>query len=337
MSSLVDLILKILEFYEFKIIEVEPKYILGEKEESSVAVIGLDIKKPPTIDELMVIMKNMPLSPDKYILATLQTITPQLEEFTNRENITIWDREKLEEEAGRAMLGAIEKAPEQQEAPEVITVDQEEKAPITKETVQIPVEKEEVEIRPELLAPENMGETIIRPKISMTEVSEISKKIVQGFRFDLELIPYYVFDYYCELIVEGHDETQQSRGTVAVNGLTNNVEQWDFDIDTVTDIDGSHTKLEPRIDAQTAFESARESAITWNTREIQTMDDRGSVTIYEKKKMRPNEDAIEIMRRGLVYLPVWCVEGSNGVMIINATTGKVIREDLYKESGRHYL
>ena len=52
--------------------------------------------------------------------------------------------------------------------------------------------------------------------------------------------------------------------------------------------------------------------------------------------MSPKEDAIEINRRGLIYLPVWCVEGSNGVMIINATTGKVVKEDTYREGNDVY-
>jgi hypothetical protein len=318
----------ILEFYEFKIIEVEPKYILSEKDESSVAVIGPYTKDPPTIGELAVIMKDMPLKPDKYILATLHDVSPQLKDYTDQENIEIWDREKLEDEAGRTMLGNIEKNQEEEVIPDVISVDEAVDVEITEKEVPPPVEEERTRPLPPP-PPEDMDETIITPTISMTEVSEISKKIVQGFRFDLELIPYYIFDYSCEVIVEGLDERTQSMGTVAVNGLTNNVEQWDFEIETVNNIEGSHTKLEPRIDFQKALQSARESAIAWNTKEIQTQDDRGSVTIYEKKKMRPNEDAIVIKKRGLVYLPVWCVEGSNGVMIINATSGKVIKEDLY--------
>ncbi|UCG70425.1 MAG: hypothetical protein JSV09_05265, partial [Thermoplasmata archaeon] len=149
-------------------------------------------------------------------------------------------------------------------------------------------------------------------------------------------IPYYVFDYSCELLVEGKTTPQINSGILAVNGLTNNAENWDFEFDTVEDMETSHTKLEPKFDEDRAFETARESAITLNTREIQTVDDRGAVTIYEKKKVRPKEGAIDIVRRGLIYLPVWCVEGSNGVMIINATTGKVIKEDIYREGDDIY-
>ncbi len=204
------------------------------------------------------------------------------------------------------------------------------------EGTQIPLEAEPIKVRIEPKEAEEVKEVIMKPNVTMSEVGEISKKIVQGFRFDLELIPYYVFDYTCELVVEGKTTPQINQGTLAVNGLTNNVETWDFDFETVMDVETTHTKLEPRFDEDKAFDTAKESAITMNTREIQTVDDRGAVTIYEKKKVRPKEGAIDISKRGLIYLPVWCVEGSNGVMIINATTGKVIKEDIYRESDDIY-
>jgi hypothetical protein len=114
------------------------------------------------------------------------------------------------------------------------------------------------------------------------------------------------------------------------------VETWNFDFETVMDMETTHTKLEPKFDENKAFDTARERAIALNTREIQTVDDRGAVTIYEKRKVRPKEGAIDIKKRGLIYLPVWCVEGSNGVMIIDATSGKVIKEDLFRDSSDAY-
>jgi hypothetical protein len=259
-----------------------------------------------------------------------------VEEFAAQENILLWDRKKLEEEIGRAVLSgaagesgahelleSIEGGPDiADEAPQAIP--------------EISLEVEPVPIKTPPVREDDSGELIMKPRMTINEVSEISKKIVQGFRFDLELIPYYVFEYSCELLVEGQTTPQTSSGTIAVNGLTNSAETWDFPFETVLDLETTHTKLEPKVDENRAFETAKETSIALNTREIQTVDDRGAVTIYEKKKVRPKEGAIEINRRGLVYLPVWCVEGSNGVMIINATTGKVVKEDIYREGDGVY-
>jgi hypothetical protein len=137
-------------------------------------------------------------------------------------------------------------------------------------------------------------------------------------------------------MVEGQNTPQISSGIIAVNGLTNSAESWNFPFETVIELETTHTKLEPKVDENKAFVTAKETSIALNTREIQTVDDRGAVTIYEKKKVSPKEGAIDINRRGLIYLPVWCVEGSNGVMIINATTGKVVKEDIYREGNNVY-
>ena len=32
----------------------------------------------------------------------------------------------------------------------------------------------------------------------------------------------------------------------------------------------------------------------------------------------------------LVYLPVWCIEGRNGVMIIDAASGNILKEETFK-------
>ena len=338
LSNLMEILKKIMGSYDFVITSEYPNYILFSKEGSKIAAAHFEAKDEIDISDLLAIKSEMPQDLDKIILATTQDVDEELEDFAAQENILLWGKRRLEEEIGRAVLGdkegefpgmgLLDEIPKERES-----VPQEE---ITVELPEIPSETEPVKMRIEPKGVEETGEMIMKPNITMSEVSEISKKIVQGFRFDLELIPYYVFDYSCELLVEGKTTPQVNSGILAVNGLTNNAENWDFEFETVEDMETSHTKLEPKFDEDRAFETARESAIALNTREIQTVDDRGAVTIYEKKKVRPKEGAIDIVKRGLIYLPVWCVEGSNGVMIINATTGKVIKEDIYREGDDIY-
>lgn len=338
MQNLMEILRKILISYDFTIIEKEQNYMLASKEESSLAAAVLDTKITPTKDDILALKAQMPPEVDKMIFATTAEINQELEDFAKEENILLWDRRKLEEEIGRAVLSDVDgeflgrRLLEgiEEEITSPISEEIEEKEP------EAPIEAGPIKIRIEPKQNEDEGESVLKPRVTMSEVSEISKKIVQGFRFDLELIPYFVFDYFCELVVEGQAKPQISQGTLAVNGLTNGTENWDFDFETVSEVESTHTKLEPKFDEDKAFETARESAIALNTREIQTVDDRGAVTIYEKKKVRPKEGAIDIKKRGLIYLPVWCVEGSNGVMIIDATTGKVIKEDLFRESDDIY-
>jgi hypothetical protein len=333
-----EILKKILKSYDFTIIEEHPDYVLASKDDSQVGCALLSAKGVITFSDVLARKEELPPELDKIILATPLDVPLELEDSAREENILLWGKKRLEEEIGRAVLSSA-----QGESPgegllgeivgDMLSVPGEE---IPSNEVLLPDDTEQVKVRIESKQTDNAGEAIIKPQVTMSDVSEISKRIVQGFRFDLELVPYYVFDYFCELIVEGKTAPQISQGTLAINGLTNNAESWDFDFETVAEVETTHTKLEPRFDENKAYETAKESAIALNTREIQTVDDRGAVTIYEKKKVRPKEGAIDIQKRGLVYLPVWCVEGSNGVMIINATTGKVIKEDIYRESDDIY-
>ncbi|UCF07704.1 MAG: hypothetical protein JSW28_08690 [Thermoplasmata archaeon] len=330
MPELMEILKKILRSYEFNITMEYPQYFLAEKEGSSVGAGVLKDDTPPTITEIIDLMNEMPQDLDKLILATTQELSQDVEDFASQEGILLWDRKKIEEEVGRAVLSGFGET-QAQDLLDAIKIET-----TSREVPQISLEPEPIHVKIEPKGLDKGGELIMKPTMTMSEVSEVSKKIVQGFRFDLELIPYFVFDYSCELVVEGQTSPQTSHGTIAVNGLTNSAESWDFDFETVGELETTHTKLEPRVDEDKAFETAKETSIALNTREIQTVDDRGAVTIYEKKKVRPKEGAIDIQRRGLIYLPVWCVEGSNGVMIINATTGKVVKEDIYREGNDIY-
>lgn len=336
MPELMEIIKKILLSYDFGIIAEKTNYILAEKDGSTVGAGMIATESSPMIPDLLDVINEMPQNLDKLILATTHELTEDIEEFASKENILLWDRKKLEEEIGRAVLSGFAGESKARELLESIRSEPAGVDVSAPDMPDISLEVEPVPIGTSPVSEEDSSELIMKPRMTINEVSEISKKIVQGFRFDLELIPYYVFEYSCELLVEGQNTPQISSGIIAVNGLTNSAESWNFPFETVVELETTHTKLEPKVDESKAFITAKETSIALNTREIQTVDDRGAVTIYEKKKVSPKEGAIEINRRGLIYLPVWCVEGSNGVMIINATTGKVVKEDIYREGNNVY-
>ncbi|UCG69049.1 MAG: hypothetical protein JSV09_14890, partial [Thermoplasmata archaeon] len=233
MPNLMEILKKILSSYDFIITSEYPNYILFSKEGSKIAAASLEAIDGINISDLMAIKAEMPQDLDKIILATTQDVDPDMEEWAARENILLWGKRRLEEEIGRAVLGDTEG-----EFPGMGLLDEipkeRESAPqeeITVDVPEIPSDTEPVKLRIEPKGREEIGEVIMKPNITMSEVSEISKKIVQGFRFDLELIPYYVFDYSCELLVEGKTTPQINSGILAVNGLTNNAENWDFEFD----------------------------------------------------------------------------------------------------------
>jgi hypothetical protein len=337
LSNIIEILKKIIISYDFNITEEFPNYLLADKEGSKIACVLLPPIEEISLPDILSQKQVLPPDIDKIIMATTLEVSPEIEKAASDEDILLWDKKKLEEEIGRVVLNSAQGSIPKEEL--IDSFLNESEIPIKKEEpteIKMPPTMDQIDVRIESKNIERDGEVIIKPQVTIQDVSEISKRIVQGFRFDLELVPYYVFDFSCELIIEGKTSPQISSGILAVNGLTNHAENWEFDFQVVSEIETSHTKLEPKFDANRAFETARESAIALNTREIQTVDDRGAVTIYEKKKVRPKEGAIDLKKRGLIYLPVWCIEGSNGVMIINATTGKVIKEDIYRDSDDMY-
>jgi hypothetical protein len=171
------------------------------------------------------------------------------------------------------------------------------------------------------------GESIIKPFMSYEDVVELSKKTIKGFRYVLELVPHYLFQFNCVLRPES--ESIKKSGFISVNALTNKCETWEHNFETVEALDRAHTKLEPKLSEEEALELARTYAIEKSTMQIESIKEKEHTVVTEKKTIKPEDDDLEIDGKGLHYLPIWCVEGTNGVMIVNAAKGKIIEEDYY--------
>jgi hypothetical protein len=171
------------------------------------------------------------------------------------------------------------------------------------------------------------GENIIKPFMTLTDIVELSKKSVKGFRYVLELVPHYLFQYSCEL--KPDNGPVMSDELVSVNALTRKCEFWNHNFETVASLNHVHTRIEPKISVEEARELARRFGIEKSTTVIENIKERKHTVVTEKKVIRPGDDEIVLEDKGLVYLPIWCVEGTNGVMIVNAAAGKIIEEDYY--------
>jgi hypothetical protein len=177
--------------------------------------------------------------------------------------------------------------------------------------------------------PEGMESKVMRIHLSRPDAQDLSRKI-EAYNFDLQLIPYYIFDYTCELTVEGQGDVQHNNGTLGINGLTLRHEQWPTSYETVETLDLPHTRLNLRYGYSDARSTVDSAVIALNTKVVETVEERESATVIERKKVRPKEDALEISSRGIVYLPVWCIEGRNGVMIIDGASGNILKEETFK-------
>jgi len=171
------------------------------------------------------------------------------------------------------------------------------------------------------------GERIIKPFMSYDDIVELSKKTVKGFKYVLELVPHYLFEYNCVLKPENEDIERS--GLISVNALTEKCDIWEQNFETVSTLSHAHTKLEPKVAEEDALGLARACALEKSTMQVESIKEKEHTVVTEKKVIRPNDEDLIIESKGLFYLPIWCVEGTNGVMIVDATAGKIIEEDYY--------
>jgi hypothetical protein len=255
-------------------------------------------------------------------------------EIARNANIVLWDREKLINEIGKAVLG---EGGEDITKPEELRTPVQQLAATTEELIAPPgmpaVATAPVPQAPrhQISIPDGATSLIIRPKAKKEDVMAIAGVKVHTIGTSkLVLVPYYIFDFSCKLKVEGLREPREVYGTIRLNAITKDEGEWHRDFQVTTNIKMENEKLEPRYDTEEAFKTARLAVIAINTRSIEVESKRGFTTLFESRKARPIEDTIEINEMKLYHIPIWIVEGSNGKIEIDSTDGKILREDLYE-------
>lgn len=347
------------------------KYILATKDNVTLSVGYSEPGEEVTVGKLREFFRQAKKdNADRYIYITPENYPVTIDRFASDRQIQLWNSERLEREVGRALVtdfkafGEISQAgigldgiisstkkstidSKESSVTSTTSSDQESSSgdiPIMVPTMIFGEEAESTsksttstidsDTRPEQtlsLSPEIKDINIIKPKVTKELAASMANKIVKGFRFNLELIPYYVFDYSLEFNLENQENTA-SAGLLGINGLTSNIEDWSESMETVQNIEEPHTKLDVKFSYDNALSLIKQAIMERNTKLIETREEYDSTIIFEKKKLKPKPEAININTKGLFYLPVWCIEGSNGLMIIDANSGKVIKEDIYKTS-----
>jgi hypothetical protein len=306
------MIRKILKSYSYDVVEDRGGGIFVARKDSRLVMVTL---APDADGSLFEFVQDFIKSTDDFrgqrVVATLLASIPMdVIKLAEEHGIAVWDRNTLESEAGRLVMKEL--------------IEKEDAEPAEETVGYSPEPSMETKVK-------DWGEQIVKPRITMEDVTELAKYTIRGFRYELELVPYYIFEFTCDVVTDGKDACDRKFGLVGVNALNGESEQWKTRFELVPELQWTHTKLEPKIDVEKSEHIAREGVVSINSSDIEHVSDKGTALIIEKKKVRPKEGAVALKRKGLVYLPVWCVEGSNGVMLVNAVTGKIIKEDFYKE------
>jgi hypothetical protein len=309
LTSLKALIIEVLESREMQVHEKDG-YLIGRKGEVEVAFCLIGAGEEGILPAFLDRFADFR---GKKVVVSLGPI-PELPRDRVDSQVVFWDREAVEHEIGRTRIEKLVGDRDHGLVDELVADDY--PRMVTK------AELDRMQV-------EEVGERIIRPTIDVHDVKEIGMRTVGGFRHRLELIPHYLFDYSCDLMLAGKPVGTE-KGRVSVNALTKKAESWSGSLDIVYALEQGHRRLDPTIVPEAAEEIARDEVVRLHTAEREFVDDQEHVTVKERKKVAPIREEIRLTPLGLYYLPVWCVEGVHGVMLINAGTGKIVSEDYYR-------
>ncbi len=310
MTSLRTVISEILQSRDFAISDMDG-FLVGKRKDVEVVFLLLVDQDEKAFAEFNERFKDFK---GKRVIATLlplpDTLISKLDEHT-----FVWDREAIEHEIGRVHIEMIMGEKDHglvdefgaDDYPKMVTAEDLDKA-----------------------TDQDFGEKIVRPIIEMDDVKQIAAQTVAGFLHRLELVPHYVFKYKAPLYID-ENKLGIETGLLAVNALTHKVDAWPADLDIVFSLELTHKRLEPLIDIDEAKNLVMQEVIERHTFERDIVKEENHITVTEKKLVSPKSDSIELESLGIFYLPIWCIEGVKGVMILNASTGKIISEDYYRE------
>ncbi len=310
MATLKDYMVQILESRRFSV-EERDGYLFGRRDDISVVIMAAS---DMLLDDVQDFMRNMSGFPGRKVVASLGKVDDDVQSFLQQNGVHYWGREEIEHEIGNLHLETVSPDRGKSLIDEVIEDDMPQRQAEPPEQ-SIPVILESAEER---------AERIVKPNFSLEEVKYLARHEIQGHKFDLELVPHYLFHYVLGL---GHGK--QKAGIAAVNALTGHVEVWRWGFELVDSISLPHSKREPKIDYEKAKQLAQDLVAKEYKSHTETVKDYGHSEIIERK--RSQEDSMVIEPKGLVYLPVWCVEGTKGAMIVNSSSGKIISEHLHAE------
>jgi len=337
--------------YDIERLSSASKYVLARKDDMALAIgyveFGQDVSGKDILNFLAMAEGD---DPQKSIFISVAGILPEIRKTAEEGGVTLWDKDKLEKEIGRVLLKDVESIGDLGEGyflRELVedfspvktlgmrTASSADLDPERAEELGLIVHMEDIVKSSDsdyVLEGTDPGEgggsgdgQFLTPTITKDTAESMAKKALSNVSIDLKLLPYYIYDYSCQIAQEGSDFITEIKGKLALNTVMGGIYKWADEQQVIDSLDEDYSKLQPQIDDSVANRKVMDAIIEMNTKVVETMEETESVTIIEKKKVRPKEDAIQIEMARVIYLPIWCAEGSNGQMIIDATNGDIMK------------
>jgi hypothetical protein len=164
------------------------------------------------------------------------------------------------------------------------------------------------------------GERLVRPRLGRNEAELLAG--VEGFRYTLRLVPYYVAPYRVREPA-GHGRAGATREyLVAVHGISGRVEVWEAgDRELSGELNEPHERLEPMVPDERARAAAEAKLRERHTVLVDHTEQHGGALVIERRRVPPASEDLRIGAFALLLVPFWYVEGADGRVIIDAVSG----------------
>lgn len=168
----------------------------------------------------------------------------------------------------------------------------------------------------------------------MVAEAKVKSQLYGAGRRELVLSPIHVFEYECDLLLEGSLNYETVRGLLEVNAskevgeLANEFHpKYAGDLPAgIMDVEERAIKINP----ERAQILAHEYIMTEHTRivDVETWDEESDVSMTERKKVSPRPDQVRVECVGTIHRPFWRIVGPNGSSLVDAVTGDVVGSEL---------
>ncbi len=314
-----DLIKKMLEENGWVIDERGDEFIWARGEDGHLEIYLVVDDREVTGEDVMMFFRNTEQVSGEKAIICLRGYDKSAEMIAKNMKIHLIPRDSMAPLIGEYIISLIERG-------EKIPLFGEEDIEVENIEFEEEEEEENEDIIPIIIEDVDSGqEKMIKVNIPEDRALAIARQSIKPFKAELHLEPYYLFEFSLKVVTEGTMEEKPVSGIIAINAVTGSYEVWRTGYETTPQIELPHVRVEPVISLDDSKKKARAGLIKEYTKEKEfTVDDK-TVTIIEKRKIRPLESSIKTNYMGLYYLPVWVVEGRDGKVRINAASGEIIR------------
>lgn len=163
-------------------------------------------------------------------------------------------------------------------------------------------------------------ERTIRPRLTREDAERVAG--VDGFRYTLRLVPYYVFAYRVRTAAPHGGAGPVTDHLAAVSAISGKVEYWENrEPDFVAEIEEPHQRLEPTLAEESARRTAEESTRRRHTVSVDHSEQHGGALIIERRRVPPGPEDLHFSPPVLVHVPYWYVESADGRVVLDAVAG----------------